>query len=190
MSNHEKKIEQYFFLEKKTIETIETILCPGVIGFKNLRDDTAWFSISKNIGESLLRNLKKREYTNIFLYPCPKKSYLQIKQDFIEICNLHKKEGWKITNRQYKLRVRAQIEEDFRDNTKYLVYVYLCGYNAVIKVLGVFFNMGEAKGLIRHIELNGGDYNASEVYLKETQKGIMEEYKQFSLKGEYEKLFK
>lgn len=135
------------FLNKELNKFLVTSSCPGVYGFINFIEKKVWLSYSENVTEALARNIKlvetrqhiikNLEHWDICVFE-KSDSKQEAKNNFRLYCQSYHKKGLQVLNREFKYKVWGVIEEDFRDKSKFLYYIWIGTKTKKQAVLGIF----------------------------------------------------
>lgn len=152
-----------------------------------------WISYSENLVEAIVRNIKlietrqhkirNLENWDLCIFE-RSENKTEAQKNFRLYCQNYRNKGLEILNREFKYKVWGSIEEDFRDNTKFLYYIWL-GTKSRRVPLGIFEKALEGEKILKEFKLGQvKEFPASSKRLVIEYKGMDRDSK------EYKRLFK
>lgn len=152
-----------------------------------------WISYSENLVEAIARNIKlinskqhkirNLEDWDLCIFE-RSENKTEAQKNFRLYCQNYRSKGLEILNREFKYKIWGSIEEDFRDNTKFLYYIWL-GTKTRKVALGIFEKATEGEKILK--EFKSGQIKEFPI----SSKRLVIEYKKIDKDSqEYKRLFK
>lgn len=154
-------MKKAIFLNQETKKFLVTNGFPGVFGFINFIEKKAWLSYSENVSEAIIRNAKliqtrQHKIRNLDNWDIcifeNTKTKQEAKNAFRIYCQNYRSKGLEILNKELKYKVWGEIGQDFRDQTKFLYFIWAGVKGGRPAVLGMFESATEGERYLKEFK--------------------------------------